>query len=141
MWLQDWDPDEGKAVFAIMEDDAAERLVEVSFARDGKNVELGEDETEVVASVEYVPKSGRRFIEQAKSVVADVAALTDRATEVVALRAAKGKALSSEAAAVVDELADAVDKLKALAAAEPERPLTAVTARIAIESLLLEEVL
>lgn len=56
------------------------------------------------------------FAEHGKSVLADVAALVSRASEVVALRAAKGKTIADESADLLAQLDDELGRLKALIA-------------------------
>ncbi len=60
-------------------------------------------------------KSGMKFSEHAESVLADVDALITRATEVVALRAEKGKGLSDASADLLGRLAGSLKRLEALA--------------------------
>lgn len=62
-------------------------------------------------------KSGLKFTEHAESVVADVEALITRASEVVALRAEKGKAISEDSAGLLERLMASMDRLKGLLAA------------------------
>lgn len=59
-------------------------------------------------------KSGMKFTEHAESVVADVEALVTRASEVVALRAEKGKAISEDSADLLRRLTASMDRLKGL---------------------------
>jgi hypothetical protein len=54
----------------------------------------------------------RTFSEHSASVLADLGALTVRASEVVALRAEKGKSLSDESAALLGQVEKALDELK-----------------------------
>lgn len=63
---------------------------------------------------------GLKFSEHLSSVLADVKALTTRAEEVVALRAAKGKTISDEASGTLGEIAEALERIKALVV--PESP-------------------
>lgn len=60
-----------------------------------------------------------RFTEQAASVLAEVTALADRAAEVVALRAEKGKTISSESADLLAQIQQAVEQFGALVEASP----------------------
>lgn len=118
-WLEDYDVDAGFAVYGI-EDDGC-RLVQVSFERTDTSVTLGAEETEVHETAVYLPKRDRegarmKFSEHLASVLADVKALTTRASDVVALRAEKGKGMSpatvdllKQVAAAVDDLVDTVD--------------------------------
>lgn len=136
VYVEDFDPEASTAVFCIW-DDGVERLAQVSFARDGQNVTLSDEETDVQRVTEYVPKSGARFIEQAKSVLAGVTALADRAVEVVARRTEKGKHLSPESAAVVGELDTQLGRLRDAVKAAPtvERALTPLDARITLAQM------
>lgn len=93
VWTADYDLDESWAVFEISEDGEAERLVRVAFTRDGDAITLGSDESDVERTVGYAPKS-LKFTEHAATVLTDVDALITRASEVMALRAAKGKTIS-----------------------------------------------
>lgn len=113
VWVDDYDVDEGWVVVSISADDEAERLVRVDFTRDG-GITLGSAESDVQRSVSYAPKTGARFIEHAKSVMTGVDALITRATEVMALRAQKGKSLSGESAELLDVLSADLERLKGL---------------------------
>lgn len=64
-------------------------------------------------------KSGLKFSEHAEAVVADLDELIERAAEVVALRAAKGKAISEESAGLLDQVVQSLKRLEALMAAPP----------------------
>lgn len=68
-------------------------------------------------------KSGRTFSEHLESVLADVKALTTRAEEVMALRAAKGKSLGDDARRLLSDLATALADVKALTE-QPDTPQT-----------------
>lgn len=127
VWLDEWDVDELWAVFQISPEDDAERLVRVDFTRTEDAVELGADESEVQRTINYAPK-GSKFIEQATTVLADVDTLITRATEVVALRAAKGKTLSAESVDLLTRLDGSLDRLKELIA-NPPSPVEDVVAR------------
>lgn len=125
VWVEDWDVDKSSVVFAVMPNDAPEKLVQVTFERDGNTVTLSDEETEVSRVVEYVPKShgepeARKFAEHVKTVLSELTKLTDRAREVVSFRAAKGSPrLSEDAATVVADLEAEFDKLRELVAGEP----------------------
>lgn len=56
-------------------------------------------------------ETSARFSEQAASVLAEVTALADRAAEVVALRAEKGKTISSESADLLAQIQQAIQGL------------------------------
>lgn len=60
-----------------------------------------------------------RFAEQAASVLAEVSALTDRAAEVVALRAEKGKTISSESADLLVQIQQAMRQLDGIVESTP----------------------
>jgi hypothetical protein len=123
VWLEDFDVDDGFVVYGIEEGGATytTRLVQVSFERTDTSVTLGDEETEVHETAVYLPKRDRegarmKFSEHLASVLADVKALTTRASDVVALRAEKGKGMSpanvdllKQVAAAVDDLVDTVD--------------------------------
>jgi len=114
VWAEDYDVDESWVVYSVSADDASERLVRVAFARSADGaVELDSTESEVERTVGYSPKS-RKFSEQASSVLADVTSLIDRATEVVALRAAKGKGIADASADLLRQLDAELERLKAL---------------------------
>lgn len=109
VWPDDYDLDEGYAIFEIESPDEC-RLVRVDFTVDDTTVTLGDTETDVDRVTSYAPaKSGTRFVEHVKSVVADVAQLADRAQEVMALRAAKGKSIADDSAAELTELASRLE--------------------------------
>ena len=64
-------------------------------------------------------KSGLTFSEHGESVLADLTAFVTRASEVVALRASKGKALGDESASVLRDLVEQAKALDPLLAAAP----------------------
>lgn len=64
-------------------------------------------------------KSGLTFSEHGKSVLADLAEFATRATEVVALRASKGKQLGDESADVIHQIVEQLKALDPLLAASP----------------------
>lgn len=64
-------------------------------------------------------KSNMRFSEHIASVVADVEKLCDRATEVVALRAEKGKALSEVSSTLLGQLESHIKRLHELLSVAP----------------------
>lgn len=57
---------------------------------------------------------GAKFSEHADAVMADVDELITRAEEVVTLRAAKGKTIGDESAALLTKVSDALERLKTL---------------------------
>lgn len=114
VWPLDYDLDELIAIVEI-EDSESIRLVQVDIIRDGDTISLGTDETDVERVTQFVPaKSGARLVEHSKSVVADVELLVERATEVMALRAEKGKGIADD---TLDQLKELVAGLTSAAAA------------------------
>lgn len=113
VWVLDFDLDD---LFAIVEIEGPDefRLVQVDFARgeDG-TVTLADGETEVQQVTTYAPK-GASFSEHATAVMAAVEALTVRASEVVALRAEKGKTISESSAGLLKQLTDGLEALRAV---------------------------
>lgn len=65
-------------------------------------------------------KSGLKFAEHIDAVMADVDALVTRASEVMALRAEKGKTISEDSADLLGRLTASMDRLKALLVAPPD---------------------
>jgi len=122
VWAEDYDPDESWVVFEISNNEGADRLVRVNFTRsDDGAIALGDEERDVERTVGYAPKGADRFTEHAKSVVADVSALVSRATEVMALRSAKGKGVSPESAGPLRQIVEEVKRLEELLV-EPTPP-------------------
>lgn len=116
----DHDPDEGWVIFSIYQDGESDRFVQVSYtlnADDG--AVLADDDTDVERTVEYTPAKAHKFSEHGKSVLADMTAFVTRASEVVALRASKGKGLGGESADVLRRIVDEVKRLDPLLAAAP----------------------
>lgn len=118
VWTADYDLDELWAVFEISTDGEADRLVRVSFTRDGDNLELDTEEADVERTIGYSPKS-HQFSEHAKSVLADVSGLINRATDVMALRTQKGKGMAPASADLLAALTTDLDRLKALFESTP----------------------
>lgn len=117
VYVEAYDVDEGFAVFCLYSyETGQERLVQVDFTRTDTSVTLGDTEVEVHETEVYLPKSADRlpFSEHAAAVVAAVDALNARASEVMALRAEKGKQISSSSAEQLRKLADLLDGTKAL---------------------------
>jgi len=112
VWVEDYDVDTNTVVFNIEAHDGA-RMVQVSFDRTDTSVTLGDEETAVHETVQFLPK-GQKFSEHLTAVVADVKALTDRAEEVVALRAAKDKTISDDAAGSLTDIGAGLERIKAL---------------------------
>lgn len=79
VWTEDFDVDEGFAIFCISEKDGESRYLQVSFSRsDDGSVELKDDDAEVERDTVYVPKS-RTFPDEAEHVLGGVRALVSRA--------------------------------------------------------------
>lgn len=112
VWVEDYDIDANTVVFNIESHDG-HRMVQVDFDRTDTAVTLGDEETEVHETVQFLPKSFT-FSEHLSSVVADVKALADRAEEVVALRAAKGKTISDDASGALSDIGEQLERIKAL---------------------------
>lgn len=74
-------------------------------------------------------KGGLKFTEHTEAVMADLDALIARATDVVALRAEKGKAISEGSADLLVRLTASMDRLKALLAAPAPDPTSDDVAR------------
>jgi hypothetical protein len=129
VYVEAYDVDEEYVVFCLWNyDKGVERLVRVDFTRTDTTVTLGDAEVEVIETEVYLPKSADRlpFSEHATAVLAAVDELHARASEVVALRAEKGKRLSSASAEVLARLADRTDSVKALLApSTPDNPTEA----------------
>lgn len=113
VYLDDFDLDDGTAVFCVVDYDGATRVrsyIQVDFTRTDTAVELGETETEVEYTTVYLPK-GSKFSEHADLTLRGVKSLVEMAVERLTLRAAEGKSTS--------EQSDALDQL--LAEVEPLR--------------------
>lgn len=114
-YLEDFDIDKSFAVFCVIDYSMGEREryhIQVDYARTDTSVTLGDVETLVEYTTVYLPK-GTKFSEHAAKVLADVDALIARASEVMALRAEKGKTLSDESSAQLKALRDRLDELVA----------------------------
>lgn len=120
VWVEDYDIDAETVVFNIESSEGA-RMVQVDFDRTDTSVTLGEAETDVHETVQFLPKT-LKFSEHLTAVVADVKALSARAEEVVALRAAKGKTISDDASGALGDIADELEHIKSLIAEQPEPP-------------------
>lgn len=115
----DFNIDEGWVVYDVYSGDGeADRLVRVGFSRADDNINLGGDETEVERTVQYAPKS-RKFSEHGSSVLADLSEFVSRATEVMALRASKGKQLGDESADLLRHIVEKARALDPILAATP----------------------
>jgi len=127
-WLEDYDPDEAFAVFGVEGGGEPCRLIQVTFERTDTSVTLGDEETDVHETSVFLPKSQRegarmKFSEHVAAVLADVEALKTRASDVVALRAEKGKSLGPQTAELLKQVAAAVAEIGGLADA-PDTPIT-----------------
>lgn len=112
VYVDDFDPDDMFAIVEVDTDDSI-TLYQVSYtaAADG-TVTLADDATEVVRTVAYARKG--KFSEHAAQVLAAVDVLADRAAEVVALRAEKGKSISDESLGLLRDLESRCSRLKQL---------------------------
>lgn len=112
VWCVDYDLDELWAIYEIDTQGEADQLVKVGMTRSGDGFELGADETEVEQTIGYAPKSAsHQFTEHVQTVRAGLQALTTRTTDVMALRAQKGKTLATASA---DELRALIGDMKQL---------------------------
>jgi hypothetical protein len=116
-WVADYDIDAGFVVYCVEEYQPGEgyssTMWQLDYTRTETAAELSGDPIEVHRTSQFIPKS-YTFAEHSTTVMAEVAGLTARASEVMALRAEKGKTISDESVAVLDQLADALAGLKAL---------------------------
>ena len=123
----------GRDTFTVVKELGAEGLQEFSYGYDVVKSHFGEHEGEQVRFLEALKvhevspvllgagvgtrlltaKSGLKFGEHIDAVVTDVEQLISRATDVVALRAEKGKAMSPESQESLKRLRDALDGLLA----------------------------
>ena len=106
VYLDDFDVDEGTAVFVIVDyaQDRRRIRLQVDFTRTDTSVELGDTETEVEYTTLYLPKS-TKFSHHADAALRNVSAFTEQATSRIAQRVAEGKS--------IDEQRDALDQLMA----------------------------
>lgn len=121
VYVEDYDADELFVIFYVSAEDEPTRLVQVGYSRDGDTISLGEEETEVERDLVYSPKSGRRFVEQAKAVVTALDQLVTRAEGIAAKRLedGKSKALGDDSAALLTDADALLVRLKAIATANP----------------------
>jgi HK97 family phage prohead protease len=124
VWVEDFDEAEGYAVFGV-ERGRDYESIRVSFTLDDNGaVALGDDDAEVVCTTTWAPKGATNF--QFKShitaVMAAVDGVADRAADVMAKRAEKGKSLGSESTDLLNELTSRVERLKGVLtpSAEPD---------------------
>jgi hypothetical protein len=95
-----------------VETDESIDLVQVEYTVDGTDVIFADEQTEVVRTVAYARKG--TFSEHAAQVLAGVDVLATRAAEVVALRAEKGKTISTESAALLRDIESRLAAVKIL---------------------------
>lgn len=127
------DTPEGKDTFTVVKELGADGLQEFSYGYDAVKYSFGEHEGQQVRFLEELKvhevspvllgagvgtrlltaKSGLKFGEHIDAVMADVDLLITRATDVVALRAEKGKAISDTSAAALKRLAVRLEELLA----------------------------
>jgi hypothetical protein len=127
------DTDAGRDTFTTVKNLAAEGLGEWSFSLRNVEAERGELDgvkANIITAVEVHEVSpvllgagvdtrtlvtkGAKFSEHADAVLTDVDALIARAEEVVTLRAAKGKTIGDESAALLTKVSDGLARLKTL---------------------------
>jgi hypothetical protein len=127
------DTDAGRDTFTTVKNLAAEGLGEWSFSLRDVVSERGEVDgvkANVITAVKVHEVSpvllgagidtrtlvtkGAKFSEHADAVLTDVEELITRAEEVVTLRAAKGKTIGDESAAMLTKVNDGLDRLKTL---------------------------
>lgn len=114
VYPHEFDLDAGWAIYSIYSDDTADRFVQVDFEMDDDGeVSLDTAEVEVERVTSFAPK-GTKFTEHAKAVLAEVDVLIERAGEVVALRATKGKPIASGSQELLGQLDAQIESLKAL---------------------------
>jgi hypothetical protein len=98
VYLDDFDLDANTAVFCIIDYSMGEReryLLQVDFTRTDTSVELGETETQVESTTQYLPK-GAKFSEHSDFALRGVKSLVEMAVERLTLRAAEGKTISEQ---------------------------------------------
>lgn len=122
VWLTDFDPEEQTAIYNVMPDGEAEYYASVSYSVTDAGIELGDEETVVEPALSYAPKG--KFSEHATAVLAAVDELTARAREVMAMRAEKGKSISTLTRATLEEVGRKLEELQAVIA-EPPSPAPA----------------
>lgn len=121
VWVEDYDPDAGWAVFAVesYEDDAwACRLVQVDYTATDTAVTLGETETDVHPTTTFLPK-GSKFAEHTSTALRGVKALVEMASERLTLRAAEGKSITEQINAYEALVAELAPLKHAIDAATP----------------------
>ena len=146
-WVDDFDLDEGYAVYAVWNEELGYTYRQIAFTRTTSGeVELAEEEVDVVRTSGYRPKSrdGLQFSDHAEAVLADLKALVERAAEVKAMRLAKGKGMGEQSLKLLTDLDATTDRLREVMASEPsdndtkadlERELLRIETRRATERL------
>lgn len=113
VYLDDFDVDAETAVFCVRDWAAGTReSYQVDFTRTDTSVVLGDTETPVESTTAYLPKS-LKFSEHSDRVMVQVKGLIDRASEVMTLRAEKGKSISEESRTQIVKLREQIDVLLA----------------------------
>lgn len=98
VYVSDYDADLGFVVFNVAQNGAT-REIQLDFTRTDTSVTLGEVETEVVSTTVFVPKSAdMKLAEHLAAVMTAVDSAVGRTADVMALRAEKGKSVSTGAA-------------------------------------------
>jgi HK97 family phage prohead protease len=138
------DTPEGRSTFAVVKSLGEDGLQEFSYGYDPVEFSYGEHDDRPVRFLKKLKvhevspvllgagvgtrllsaKGGLKFSEHIAAVVADVDALAARATEVMALRAEKGKALGAASADLLARLDASVKRLSELLAGAAEPPVT-----------------
>lgn len=111
-WIEDYDPDEKWAIFEVWDGGEA-GLWKIPYDNTSDGLTLADDAEQVQRTTTYTAGKSK-FSDEAKSVLADVDRLITRATEVVALRASKGKSIAEGSADLLEALADDLGRLKEL---------------------------
>lgn len=111
VYVSEVDIDEEWVIYGIWPDDDDMRLVQVSYSRDGEEIELDGEEIEVEVERSYVPKKSQKFSEHIDTVLADVEELTERAADVMAKRQQKGKGMGEESRKRIEALGPAMKRL------------------------------
>lgn len=135
-YLDDFDLDEGTAVFCLVDyvDGTRSRTyVQVSFTRTDTSVTLGDEETEVEFTTLYIPKS-TRFSEHKDIALRGVTSLVEMAKERLALRAPEGKSIDEQRQAC-DELAALVTDLKSAVGDATQSPVVDELRRIQLQDI------
>lgn len=98
VYLDDFDLDNGTAVFCITDYSLGEReryMLQVDYTRTETSVTLGDTETLVESTTIYLPK-GAKFSEHQEVALRGVKSLVEMAVERLSLRAAEGKSITEQ---------------------------------------------